>query len=78
MSKIAIVGLGYVGLPLAIQFVRSGVSVIGLDIDNAKVAAVNAGQSYIKHITSETIARSLRTDALWLPPISAALLRLKP
>ena len=56
MSKIAIVGLGYVGLPLAIQFVRSGVSVIGLDIDNAKVAAVNAGQSYIKHITSETIA----------------------
>lgn len=54
--KIAIVGLGYVGLPLAIQFARSGVSVLGLDIDTTKVTAVNAGRSYIKHITSENIS----------------------
>jgi UDP-N-acetyl-D-mannosaminuronate dehydrogenase len=35
--KIAIIGLGYVGLPLSLQFARSGVSVIGLDIDKTKV-----------------------------------------
>ena len=43
MPKIAIVGLGYVGLPLSIQFARSGVNVIGLDIDAAKVARLNQG-----------------------------------
>ena len=54
--KIAIVGLGYVGLPLSLQFARSGVTVLGLDIDPAKVESLNAGRSYIKHITSEAIA----------------------
>jgi UDP-N-acetyl-D-glucosamine dehydrogenase len=48
--KIAIVGLGYVGLPLALQFARSGVGVLGLDIDATKTEALNAGRSYIKHI----------------------------
>ena len=43
--KIAIIGLGYVGLPLALQFARSGVSVIGLDIDSAKVADLEAAIS---------------------------------
>ncbi len=52
---IAIIGLGYVGLPLALQFARSGVRVLGLDIDAAKVAACNNGQSYIKHIESAAI-----------------------
>ena len=54
--KIAIVGLGYVGLPLSLQFTRSGVSVLGLDIDAAKVASLNQGKSYIKHIESSAIA----------------------
>jgi UDP-N-acetyl-D-glucosamine dehydrogenase len=53
--KIAIVGLGYVGLPLSLQFSRSGASVLGLDIDSAKVSALNGGRSYIKHITNEAI-----------------------
>lgn len=53
--KIAIVGLGYVGLPLSLQFARSGVNVLGLDIDPFKVKQINAGQSYIKHITQEAI-----------------------
>lgn len=57
--KIAIVGLGYVGLPLSLQFARSGVSVIGLDIDPEKVKEINAGRSYIKHIESSTIAQQL-------------------
>src|SRR5579864_1167746 len=54
--KIAIVGLGYVGLPLSLQFAKSGVTVLGLDVDRAKVDAVNRGHSYIKHIESATIA----------------------
>jgi len=54
--KIAIVGLGYVGLPLSLQFARSGVEVLGLDIDPAKVAALNQGRSYIKHIDASAIA----------------------
>ena len=53
--KIAIVGLGYVGLPLSLQFARSGVTVIGLDVDPAKVEHIRAGRSYIKHIPSEII-----------------------
>jgi UDP-N-acetyl-D-glucosamine dehydrogenase len=53
---IAIVGLGYVGLPLAIQFARSNVNVIGLDVDKTKVDLINKGQSYIKHIQSAEIA----------------------
>ncbi|HRP03760.1 MAG TPA: nucleotide sugar dehydrogenase [Opitutaceae bacterium] len=53
--KISIVGLGYVGLPLSLQFARSGATVLGLDIDQAKVDALNSGRSYIKHITGEAI-----------------------
>jgi len=53
---IAIVGLGYVGLPLSLQFARSGVKVLGLDIDPAKIKSINAGQSYIRHIQSEDVA----------------------
>jgi UDP-N-acetyl-D-glucosamine dehydrogenase len=54
--KIAIIGLGYVGLPLSLQFARSCVSVLGLDADPKKVELLNDGQSYIKHIESADIA----------------------
>ncbi len=57
--KVAIVGLGYVGLPLSLQFARSGANVLGLDIDPEKVNAINAGRSYIKHIESSAIAQAL-------------------
>ncbi len=58
--KITIVGMGYVGLPLALQFTRSGVHVTGLDIDAAKVDALNRGRSYIKHISSASIREALK------------------
>src|SRR5437016_4742672 len=48
--RIAIIGLGYVGLPLCLQFARSGVWVLGLDIDKVKIEAINQGKSYIAHI----------------------------
>ena len=60
MDKIAVVGLGYVGLPLCLQFSRSGVDVTGIDVDRRKVDAVNAGQSYIKHIPAESIAEQIQ------------------
>jgi len=57
---IAIIGQGYVGLPLALQFARSGVTVLGLDIDTSKVEALNQGRSYIKHITPESVAEQVQ------------------
>ncbi len=54
-AKIAIVGMGYVGLPLALRFTDVGFKVLGVDIDAAKVDALNAGRSYIKHIKAERI-----------------------
>ena len=62
--KIAIVGLGYVGLPLALQFARNGVHVLGLDIDVSKVEALNSGNSYIKHIESTSIADEVKAGRL--------------
>src|SRR5277367_524537 len=58
--KTAIVGLGYVGLPLSLQFARSGATVLGLDIDETKVKALNAGQSFIKHIAPELVAEVVK------------------
>src|SRR5438876_2122213 len=62
--NICIVGLGYVGLPLAMQFARSGATVLGLDIDQAKVDQINAGRSYIKHISGGTIGEALKANRL--------------
>jgi len=57
--KIAIIGLGYVGLPLSLQFARSGVEVVGIDIDKQKTDALNRGESYIQHIPRSAIAEQL-------------------
>lgn len=58
--KIAIIGLGYVGLPLSLQFARSGVNVLGVDTDPAKISDCNAGRGYIKHISSEMISEQVK------------------
>lgn len=63
MTKIAVIGLGYVGLPLSLQFAKSGVAVLGLDIDQAKVDACNSGQSYIKHIEGAAIQEQVQSKA---------------
>ena len=59
-TRIAIVGLGYVGLPLAIQFCKSGLEVVGIDIDPHKIEALRAGRSYIGHIPQSLIAELCR------------------
>jgi UDP-N-acetyl-D-glucosamine dehydrogenase len=51
-ARIAIIGLGYVGLPLAVEFARAGFSVVGLDVDAEKTAALNAGCSHIPDVPS--------------------------
>jgi UDP-N-acetyl-D-glucosamine dehydrogenase len=62
--SIGIVGLGYVGLPLAVEFAEAGLPVIAVDVDDAKVAAIRAGKSYIEDIPSERLAAVLeRIDA---------------
>jgi UDP-N-acetyl-D-glucosamine dehydrogenase len=59
--KVAIIGLGYVGLPLSLQFARSCTEVLGIDIDRNKVDLLNKGQSYLKHIRSADVAELLET-----------------
>jgi UDP-N-acetyl-D-glucosamine dehydrogenase len=54
-AKVAVVGLGYVGLPLGMAFADAGFSVLGLDVDERKVEKVSAGESYIKHIPTEPL-----------------------
>ncbi|WP_372242484.1 UDP-N-acetyl-D-glucosamine 6-dehydrogenase, partial [Pseudomonas sp. CM25] len=55
-ALIGIVGLGYVGLPLMLRYNAIGFNVLGIDIDKVKVERLNAGQSYIEHISSERIS----------------------
>jgi UDP-N-acetyl-D-glucosamine dehydrogenase len=55
-ARVGIIGLGYVGLPLARAFARAGFNVTGFDVDAAKVAKLNAGQSYIQQIPDGEIA----------------------
>lgn len=53
---VGIVGLGYVGLPLALRFAEADIKVLGFDIDQTKVDAIHAGKTYIKHIPDSAIA----------------------
>ena len=57
--KIGIIGLGFVGLPLVIQFAKSGTQVLGIDVDDKKVEALNRGESYIKHIPNSALQAQL-------------------
>ena len=49
-AKVGVIGLGYVGLPLAIEFTNAGYNVTGIDIDEEKVSAINSGKNYIKDV----------------------------
>jgi UDP-N-acetyl-D-glucosamine dehydrogenase len=64
MFDLSIIGLGYVGLPLGLQFARRGCRVLGLDIDPAKVDAINSGRSYIHHISESQIQEHVSSGQL--------------
>jgi len=63
-ANVGVIGLGYVGLPLVLEFARQGFSVSGFDVDAAKVQALNAGQSYIHHIPAAEIKALVDAGAL--------------
>jgi UDP-N-acetyl-D-glucosamine dehydrogenase len=60
-AKVGVVGLGYVGLPLALTFREQGFPTLGVDIDQSKIEALGKGKTYIKTITSERIAKANET-----------------
>ena len=55
-AKIGIVGLGYVGLPLAVEFAKAGFSVTGIDLSDSKIARINEGDSYVGDVPKATLA----------------------
>ena len=55
-ARVGILGLGYVGLPLAAEFARSGFQVIGIDVEPARVAKLQAGESYIDDVPPTDLA----------------------
>ena len=59
-ARVGVVGLGYVGLPLALRFSEAGFPVVGLDIDLEKVWALNGERSYIAQIPQERIGRAVK------------------
>ena len=59
-AKLGVIGLGYVGLPLAVEFARAGFGVIGYDVDERKVAELMAGRSYIPDVPSAHLAEVVK------------------
>jgi UDP-N-acetyl-D-glucosamine dehydrogenase len=59
-AKVAVIGLGYVGLPLAVEFAKQGFSVLGVDIDKGKIKKLKQGKSYIQDIPSKDIKEHLQ------------------
>jgi len=57
---VAVIGLGYVGLPLCLAFARNGAAVLGIDLDQEKTTRLNVGKSYIKHVSDDAVAEACR------------------
>lgn len=58
-AVVGIIGLGYVGLPLGLEFAHKGFNVIGFDVDEKKIPVLNSGRSYIKHIKEDRIKHAI-------------------
>jgi len=63
-ARVAILGMGYVGLPLAVVFAEAGFSVTGIDPDARKIELLNKGTSYIPDVTTETVAKLVKAGKL--------------
>jgi UDP-N-acetyl-D-glucosamine dehydrogenase len=63
-ARLGTLGLGYVGLPLSVEFATAGIKVTGFDLSQEKVDAVNAGQSYIKDVASSRVAGLVKQGRL--------------
>jgi len=63
-NKLSIIGLGYVGLPLAAEFAKNGMTTVGIDIDETKIEKINKGESYISDISSEELSAVVKKGTL--------------
>ena len=63
-AKVGIIGLGYVGLPLALACAKCGFTTTGFDVDDAKIITLGRGQSYLKHISGKNIKKAIGSGAL--------------
>ena len=63
-ARVGVIGLGYVGLPLAVEFARAGYSVTGFDVDAHKAAQINAGKSYIPDVPDEDLSEVVNAGKL--------------
>src|SRR5437763_16278057 len=63
-ARIGVIGLGYVGLPLAVEFAREGFDVTGFDVDTTKVQEINAGRSYIGDVPTGEVAACVNAGKL--------------
>ena len=63
-ARMAVLGLGYVGLPLAVVFAEAGFDVIGIDPDASKIDALNKGESYIPDVATEIVAKLVKSGKL--------------
>ena len=75
-ARIGVVGLGYVGLPLAVEFAQAGFHVVGIDLSESKCASVNAGESYIGDIPTSVLAPLVKKGLLQATTDFRALLEL--
>src|SRR3972149_4580710 len=58
-ATVGVIGLGYVGLPLAVEFAKAGFSVVGIDVDSDKVKTLAGGRSYIQDVPHRDIAEAV-------------------
>ncbi|MFA5908635.1 MAG: nucleotide sugar dehydrogenase [Vicinamibacterales bacterium] len=72
-ATLGVIGLGYVGLPLAVEFARAGFQVVGYDVDAHKVAELMAGRSYIPDVSSEHLAEVVKSGKFKATTDSKAL-----
>ena len=72
-ARVGIVGLGYVGLPLAVEFARAGFSVTGIDVSEGKTRRVNAGDSYVGDIPTQTLEPLVKAGKLRATPDFSAV-----
>jgi UDP-N-acetyl-D-glucosamine dehydrogenase len=63
-ARIGVIGLGYVGLPLAVEFARAGFSVTGIDIDRKRINAINSRHSYVLDVTDEDLKEVVKKNGL--------------
>ena len=63
-AQVGVIGLGYVGLPLAVGFANAGFSVTGIDIDKNRVDSINAGENYISDVNGSELSSLVKKGAL--------------